>query len=61
LLYKRLIRQKKGPAYYGDKITVKDSENVLMQWKISDNQYRVVFGNLNRKTVTAEELAELEN
>ena len=58
--YKRLVRLKKEPAYYGDKVTVEDSDKVLMRWKISDDQYRVVLGNLTRKSVTAEELAKLE-
>ena len=58
--YDKLIREKKDVAYYGDKLTVEDSGKVLMRWKTSDDQYRVVFGNLTRKTVSAEELAELE-
>lgn len=58
--YNKLIREKKDVAYYGDKITVEDSGKVLMRWKISGGRYRVVFGNLTRKSVTAEELAELE-
>jgi hypothetical protein len=58
--YNKLIREKKDVAYYGDKITVEDSGKVLMRWKISGGRYRVVFGNLTRKSITAEELAELE-
>ena len=58
--YDKLIREKKDVAYYGDKITVEDSGKVLMRWKISDGRYRVVFGNLTRKSVTPGELAELE-
>lgn len=58
--YDKLIREKKDIAYYGDEITVEDSGKVLMRWKISGGRYRVVFGNLIRKSVTAEELAELE-
>lgn len=59
--YDKLIREKKDPAYYGDQLTVEDSDKVLVRWKISKNRYRVVFGNLTRKTVTSEELSELEN
>jgi len=58
--YDKLVREKKDVAYYGDKITVEDSGKVLMRWKISDDRYRVVFGNLTRISVTAEKLAELE-
>jgi len=31
-----------------------------MRWSISDNEYRVIFGDLRAENVTAEELAELE-
>jgi len=58
--YDKLVRAKKDVAYYGDKITVEDSGKVLMRWKLSKDKYRVVFGNLTRKSVTAKELAELE-
>ena len=60
VFYNKLIREKKDVAYYGDKITIEDSGKVLMRWKLSKDKYRVVFGNLTRKSVTAEELAELE-
>ncbi|MBN2454951.1 MAG: hypothetical protein JXB29_00200 [Sedimentisphaerales bacterium] len=58
--YDKLVREKKDVAYYGDKITIEDSDKVLVRWKISDNQYRIVFGNLTRKTVTTKELVILE-
>lgn len=60
VFYGKLIRENKDVTYYGDKITVEDSSKVLMRWKISEDEYRVVFGNLTRKNVTADELAELE-
>jgi hypothetical protein len=31
-----------------------------MRWKTSDNEYRVIFGDLRAETDTAEKLAELE-
>ena len=58
--YKKLIRQRKSPTYYGENITVKDDDRVLMWWNVSDNRYRAILGNLTRKSVTAEELAELK-
>jgi hypothetical protein len=58
--YDKLIREKKDVAYYGEKITVEDSDKVLMRWKISKYKYRVIFGDLSRQIVTAEKLAELE-
>ena len=51
---------RKDPAYYGKTVTPKDADKVLMRWKVSDNEYRVIFGDLHAETVTADTLAELE-
>jgi len=56
-----LAQDKKDPAYYGDIVTPEDEDQVLMRWKVSDTEYRVIFGSLHAETVTAEVLAELEN
>jgi len=50
----------KDPAYYGETVTPKDADKVLMRWKVSDNEYRVIYGDLHAETVTPEKLAELE-
>ncbi|MBN1974233.1 MAG: hypothetical protein JW787_11375 [Sedimentisphaerales bacterium] len=55
-----LQNDKKSPAYYGNIVTPKDADKVLMRWKVSDNQYRVIYGDLHAETVTPEKLAELE-
>ena len=55
-----LKEDKKDLAYYGKTVTPKDADKVLMRWKVSDNQYRVIFGDLHAETVTPEKLAELE-
>ncbi|MHC4086908.1 MAG: hypothetical protein ACYSWZ_13130, partial [Planctomycetota bacterium] len=60
LFYMALVEDKKEPVYYGQTVGPNDVEAVLMRWKISDGQYRVVFGDLTTGNVTAEELAELE-
>ena len=41
-------------------MTADDIDAVLMRWKISDGEYRVIFGGLTTENITAEELAELE-
>jgi hypothetical protein len=51
---------KKDSAYYGKTITPKDTDKILLRWKPSDNEYRVIFGDLHAETVTPEKLAELE-
>ena len=58
--YVRLVQQKKDPAYYGKTVTPKDADKVLMRWKVSDNEYRVIYGDLHTETVTKDTLAELE-
>jgi outer membrane lipoprotein-sorting protein len=60
LFYAKLTQEKKDPAYYGNLVTPQDADKVLMRWKVSDNQYRVIFGSLHAETVSAEVLAELE-
>ncbi len=55
-----LVGENKDPAYYGQFVTPEDADLVLMRWKISDNEYRVIFGDLHAETVTADVLIELE-
>jgi hypothetical protein len=52
---------KKDSAYYGKIVTPKDADKVLLRWKISDNEYRVIYGDLHTETVTPEKLTELES
>jgi hypothetical protein len=56
----QLVQEKKEPVYHGDIVTPQDFDKVLMRWKISENQYRVIFGGLHAETVTSDVLAELE-
>jgi ElaB/YqjD/DUF883 family membrane-anchored ribosome-binding protein len=50
----------KDPAYYGSTVTAEDADKVLLRWKLSDSEYRVLFGDLHAETVSRERLAELE-
>jgi len=58
--YHDLVQNKKDPAYYGKTVTPKDADKVLMRWKVSDSEYRVIYGDLRAETVSREKLAELE-
>ncbi|MCK4887235.1 MAG: hypothetical protein KAS96_07580 [Planctomycetes bacterium] len=60
MFYMGLTQKGKEPAYYGKNVTVGDSDAVLMRWKISDNKYRVIFGDLSIEDVSFQELSELE-
>jgi hypothetical protein len=60
LMYTTLEKEGKDPAYYGDKVSAESPDAVLFRWKVDDDTYRVVFGNLTTRDVTPDELAELE-
>ncbi|MHC4641406.1 MAG: hypothetical protein ACYS32_07155 [Planctomycetota bacterium] len=59
--YAKLLKDGKEAVYYGQKVTSEHSDMVLLRWKVSDNEYRVIFGNLTAENITTEQLAELEN
>jgi len=60
MFYMTLVQDKNEPAYYGGSVSPEDTDAVLMRWKISDNEYRVIYGDLSAEDVAAGELAELE-
>jgi len=47
-------------AYYGDRVTPRDFDRVLMRWRLEDGSYRVIYGDLRVETVSPERLEELE-
>ena len=57
--YDHLIKQGVDVVRYHN-IDAEDSNEVLMHWKISDDKYGVVFGDLREGQVTAEELIRLQ-
>jgi outer membrane lipoprotein-sorting protein len=61
LFYMMLMKDKKQPFYYGAAVGPDDGDAVLLRWTVSDNQYRVIFGDLTTADVTTEELNELES
>ena len=58
--YMMLVGDKKEPAYYGESVGPDDADMVLLKWKVSDNQYRVIFGDLTAEDVTADQWKEFE-
>lgn len=60
MFYGNLVKENKDVAYYGGTVTAQDVEKVLMRWKISDDRYRVIFGDLSTLDVSYEELTQLE-
>ncbi|MDD5064609.1 MAG: hypothetical protein PHQ35_07635 [Phycisphaerae bacterium] len=59
--YEYLAQLGKDVVYYGDSVDPRDSDAILMQWKVSDSEYKVLFGNLRERTVSAEELIRLQS
>jgi hypothetical protein len=58
--YMSLAQEKKEPAYYGKVVKPGDIAQVLMRWRISENEYRVIFADLHAATVNADTLTKLE-
>ena len=58
--YGDLFLEYEEVAYHGKVVTTNDPGLPLLRWKISDNEYRVLFGDLRIENVSAEDLADLE-
>jgi len=58
--YDYLRERGKEVVYYGDSIDPKDPNAILIHWKLRSNRYRVIFGDLSTRTVTAEELIAMQ-
>jgi len=58
--YEHLIQQGKDVVYYGDAIDPQDSNAVLMHWKLSNGNYKVIFADLRQSEVSAEQLIKLQ-
>ncbi len=58
--YAGLVIEDKDPAYYGSRVTAEFPHAILMRWKTEDGKYRVIFGDLTARDVSAGELAQLE-
>jgi hypothetical protein len=59
--YQYLIHEGREAAYYGDIIDPDDKNAIVLQWKLSDGEYKVIFADLSSKTVDADELIELQS
>ena len=58
--YMTLVQEKKEPVYHGQTVGPEDADAVLLRWKIADNEYRIIFGDLSVGDATADELIDLE-
>ena len=60
MFYRMLVADKKEPVYHGTTVGPENADAVLLRWKVSDDEYRIIFGDLSVGSATAEELANLE-
>lgn len=59
--YGGLVMAEQEVVYFGHRVGPDDDQAVLMRWKIDDDRYRVIFGDLRTDTVTGAELLTLES
>jgi hypothetical protein len=59
--YEQLLQTGQEVTYYGNNTDYKDSNSLLIHWKLDDGNYRVIFGDLHEKTVSPEELIKLQS
>jgi hypothetical protein len=55
-----LLDQGREVVYYGDQAGAHGRMNILMQWKIDENKYGVILGDLSAQTVSATTLIRLQ-
>jgi len=58
--YQYLLDKGEEVFFYDRSVSPKDSNAILVQWKLSDGNYRVIFANLREETVSAAELIKLQ-
>ena len=59
--YGRLVREEKEAVYFGDRVRPGESDRVLLRWRVDDERYRVVYGDLNVETIDGSMLLERES
>ncbi len=55
MYYMKLVKEGYEPEYFGDTVTAKDADAVLMRWHLDDGQIRVIYGDLRVETLPAED------
>jgi hypothetical protein len=59
--YGDLFIEYEDVVYHGQVVTTNDPGLPLLRWKISDDEYRVLFGDLRIENVSVSDLADLED
>lgn len=48
-------------VYYGDSVDIRNKYDIVMHWKLSDDKYGVILGDLSARTISAKTLITLQN
>ena len=60
MFYARLVQADKDPAYNGQQVTPGSSGQILLRWKLDDNTYKVIYGDLTTTEMSFEQLQQIE-
>lgn len=55
-----MASQGREVVFYGDQVNLNDRYSIVMHWKLSDDRYGVVLGDLSARTVSSEMLIRLQ-
>ena len=55
-----LIAQGREVVYYGDQAKLKDPCAIIMHWKLSEDRYAVILGDLTTRTISSKTLIALQ-
>lgn len=58
--YERLVPEGTKYVYYGQASNPVDGNAVIIHWRLPNGNYRVRFGNLRVKTVSPQELIDIQ-
>jgi len=56
-----LVAQGREVVYYGDQAKLKDPCAIVMHWRLSNDKYAVILGDLTTRTVSAKTLIALQD
>jgi hypothetical protein len=59
--YGKLVQDEQNVIYFGDRVAPDDADRILMRWKVDEDRYRVIYGDLETDTISGSDLLELES
>jgi outer membrane lipoprotein-sorting protein len=52
--YQKLVQEGLSPEYHGETVSPGQADAVLLRWKLTDGQWRVIYGDLRVETINAQ-------